>query len=793
MRRLVPALSRVSHVELDGVRIRALVEPIAVTVEVVDDEHGFRIRRAPLPGVTELFDNGVAIKDGALCAVEDSALNADDISLLRGEGAFFGKARAVELATRIVPQLQAKVRVVVRTARLPRARKIAPRIVLETISDEGGDRLTVVPHLVYGDPVIARVVSGNLDVIDEREIPIRDSMEESRLVRDMTTRLGLRTNEARVFEGEAAIHFTAKLRGWATTGSGTAMFTPAASLVPTAESATGELSLRFATQDGKGATAESVLEAWNRGAGYVRLLDGGWGAVPRQWLAQHGDALARLLAERKEGEPIPAKLLPEVADICDSLGMECPDYFARLRDALAHVDSIPEASLPEDLTAQLRPYQRVGVNWLAFLRDHRLGALLADDMGLGKTLQTMCVLGRGTLIVCPTSVLYSWREQIARFRPGLRVSTYHGPQRALDTDVDVTLTSYAILRLDREKLCAVDWNTVVLDEAQTIRNPSSQVAQAAFALNAQHAISLSGTPVENSLDDLWSQFHFLNRGLLGSYTEFQENYGAAIRSGDISVARSVHSRVAPFILRRLKRTVATELPPKTEVVLECELDEAERTAYEAVLGGAKSEVLRLLDHDESVFSILEVLLRLRQACCHRGLLPGHSAESSTKVDLLLESLKQSSEMGHRALVFSQWTSMLDRIEPHLERAGISFSRIDGSTEGREDIVQRFQSPDGPTVMLLSLKAGGLGITLTSADHVYIVDPWWNPAVEDQAADRAYRIGQENPVIVHRLVAKDTIEERILELQQRKRSVMEAVVGGGGGAPLSRSEILELLS
>jgi SNF2 family DNA or RNA helicase len=227
-------------------------------------------------------------------------------------------------------------------------------------------------------------------------------------------------------------------------------------------------------------------------------------------------------------------------------------------------------------------------------------------------------------------------------------------------------------------------------------------------------------------------------------------------------------------------------------VLECELSDSERISYDAILGGAKSEVLRLLDQGEGIFSILEALLRLRQACCHQGLLPGHSAESSTKVDLLIESLKQSTGTGHRALVFSQWTSMLDRIEPHLVREGISFCRIDGSTEERGDIVELFQREDGPSVMLLSLKAGGLGLTLTSADHVYIVDPWWNPAVEDQAADRAYRIGQQNPVIVHRLVAKDTIEERILELQSRKRALLDAAVGGPGGGSLTRTEILDLL-
>lgn len=792
MRRLIPALSRVSHIELDGTRTRALAEPLAVTVEVIDDEQGFRVRRAPIPGVSEIFENGVALRDGALCGIEDSALSSEDIALLRGDGTVFGSARAIELATRIIPQLQSKVQVVVRTARLPRARRVAPRIVVETVTDPSGESLTVIPHLVYGEPSIARLVQGALEITDTREIPIRDPLEEARLIREVGSQLSLRVSEARVFHGEAAVRFAEKLRGWTTTGDGATLFTPAASLLPMARSLAGELEIRFEAPGAGAASADSVLAAWQQGAGFVRLLDGGWGALPRAWLVEHGDALARLLAERVDGAPISARLLPEVAGICDSLGIECPDYFSRLRSALADIDSIPDAPLPRDLTASLRPYQRAGVNWLSFLRDHQLGALLADDMGLGKTLQTLCVLGSGTLIVCPTSVLYSWREQISRFRPSLRVSTYHGPKRKLERSLDVILTSYSILRIDRELLCEVPWATVVLDEAQTIRNPMSQVAQAAFQLRAPHTISLTGTPIENSLDDLWSQFHFLNRGLLGGYQEFQDTFGSGSRAQDTECARKLHGRVAPFILRRLKRDVAKELPPKTEVVLECELSDSERVSYEAMLGAARSNVIRLLDQGEGTFSILEALLRLRQACCHQGLLPGHTAESSTKVDLLVDSLRQSITAGHRALVFSQWTSMLDRIEPHLGRAGISFCRIDGSTEDRGEIVQLFQDVEGPAVMLLSLKAGGLGLTLTSADHVYIVDPWWNPAVEDQAADRAYRIGQQNPVIVHRLVAKDTIEERILELQDRKRGLLSAAVGGGTASTLSRTEILELL-
>jgi SNF2 family DNA or RNA helicase len=371
---------------------------------------------------------------------------------------------------------------------------------------------------------------------------------------------------------------------------------------------------------------------------------------------------------------------------------------------------------------------------------------------------------------------------------------YHGARRELEKDADITITSYALLRRDIDLIVENNWELVVLDEAQMIRNPESQVAQAAHLIKAKKKISLSGTPVENSLDDLWSQFKFLNPGLLGSYHEFQTRFAAPIQNGAIHQAAELRKRVMPFVLRRLKKEVATELPPKTEVILECELSEKEKVVYQAILGAVKSQVDKLLATGGGVFSALEALLRLRQASCHLGLLPGHGeVVSSSKVDLLMDSLVASRAQGHRALVFSQWTAMLDFIEPRLNEVGISFSRIDGSTEGRGDIVDRFQADDGPHVMLLSLKAGGLGLTLTAADHVYIIDPWWNPAAEDQAADRAYRIGQRNSVIVHRLVAKDTVEERILKIQEQKRALMAAALGGEGTLSLSRDELMSLLA
>jgi SNF2 family DNA or RNA helicase len=537
-----------------------------------------------------------------------------------------------------------------------------------------------------------------------------------------------------------------------------------------------------------------MLLAWRQGSSYLQLAGGaGWAKLPTEWLREHGAALERFIAAVGEKEFAPGRLISEVGELCDSLRIEPPEYFKRLKSGLAEVESIPDAELPRDLRADLRKYQRTGINWISFLHRHGLGALLADDMGLGKTLQALCVVSGRTLVVCPTSVLASWRQQIELFRPSLTVSVYHGSRRELAQDVDVILTSYALLRLDIDRLIETEWDLVVLDEAQTIRNPSSQVAQAAYRLRAKKRLSLSGTPVENSLDDLWSHFRFLNPGLLGDYQQFQQRFVQPIELGQVGPTQELRKRSMPFIMRRLKRDVASELPPKTEVVLECELSDRERIVYESVLGMIKDDVLEALDSNRGVFSVLEVLLRLRQACCHIGLLPGHQADSSSKIDLLIESLQGSKAHGHRALVFSQWTTLLDRIEPHLERHSISFCRIDGSTADRGDLVNSFQSPDGPDVMLLSLKAGGLGVTLTAADHVYIVDPWWNPAAEDQAADRAYRIGQNNPVFVHRLVAKDTIEERIIQIQQEKRALLAAAIGESGSLALSREDVLRILA
>jgi SNF2 family DNA or RNA helicase len=378
-----------------------------------------------------------------------------------------------------------------------------------------------------------------------------------------------------------------------------------------------------------------------------------------------------------------------------------------------------------------------------------------------------------------------------RFRPELSLCLYHGPRRALDPEANLTITSHALLRLDRETLGAIDWDAVVIDEAQAIRNPETDLARAAYALRATFRMSLTGTPIENRLVDLWSQLHFLNPGLLGGRSDFEDRYVRPIERGESESLLRLQERIRPFFLRRLKSEVAPELPPRTEITLHSELDATEQEVYETVRLAARRDVLSKLEKKGGALAALEALLRLRQAACHPALVPGQEASTSSKTELLLTSLETAASEGHKSLVFSQWTSMLDLLEPHMKAHGLPFLRLDGSTRDRGEVVERFQKDAGTSVFLISLKAGGTGLNLTAADHVFLFDPWWNPAVEQQAFDRAHRIGQTKPVFVHRLVTTGTVEERILALQKEKRALAD-VATGTAPVSLTREDLLRLL-
>ena len=329
------------------------------------------------------------------------------------------------------------------------------------------------------------------------------------------------------------------------------------------------------------------------------LQDGsGWASLPTDWLEKYGHRILNLLEAKSSDGKLPVYARPELASLCEELNTPCPPEFSRLRAQLDSFSGISRASLPADLTATLRPYQQHGVDWLTFLKANGLGALLADDMGLGKTLQAMCTFKGRTLVVAPTSVLPNWQKEIARFRPKLSVAVYHGPDRKLDAKASITLSTYAILRLDIEKLEQIEWDIAVLDEAQNIKNPESQVAQAAYRLKSDFRVALTGTPVENRLENLWSLFHFLNPGLLGGRSSFQQVYSVQSIQREPARAEALRAKIKPFVLRRMKQEVAPELPPRTDVVLYCELEPSEREAYDAVRASTRKEVLEALAHKE---------------------------------------------------------------------------------------------------------------------------------------------------------------------------------------------------
>jgi superfamily II DNA or RNA helicase len=468
----------------------------------------------------------------------------------------------------------------------------------------------------------------------------------------------------------------------------------------------------------------------------------------------------------------------------------------------------------------LRPYQKHGVGWMRFLRENGFGGVLADEMGLGKTLQVLAHLSspgripagpaRPSLVVCPTSLVHNWAAEAARFTPGLRVLVLSGPQRHREFGKipghDLVLTSYALIRRDSDHYREHRFDTVVLDEAQHIKNRDTQNAKAVKSIRADHRLVLSGTPLENSVLDLWSLFDFLMPGYLGSADDFRDRYEVPItKERDKASMARLGKRIRPFLLRRLKRDVVKELPAKLEQVSYCDLTPSQAEVYAQVLAATRRQVDDAVGAQglaKSRMVILTALLRLRQVCCDLRLLEAKDAESpskkspeeSGKFQMFGELLDEILDGGHRVLVFSQFTRMLGLLREELERREVSYCYLDGSTQDRAGEVRKFQEDSGPPVFLISLKAGGVGLNLTGADTVVHFDPWWNPAVEDQATDRAHRIGQTRVVSSYKLITRGTVEEKILTLQQRKRDIIGATLTGEEAftESLSWEEIRELL-
>jgi superfamily II DNA or RNA helicase len=476
------------------------------------------------------------------------------------------------------------------------------------------------------------------------------------------------------------------------------------------------------------------------------------------------------------------------------------------------VAEIPEAPVPAGFTATLRPYQQHGVNWLQHLRENGLGGLLADDMGLGKTAQTIAHiaieheggrLDRPALVVVPTSLVPNWTAELARFAPHLRVVVLHGldrHERRRDlTGVHVVITTYTVLARDIEDMVKLAWHMVVLDEAQAIKSPTAKATHAVCRLETRHRLCLSGTPIENNLGELWSQFAFLMPGLLGQRKSFNRRFRTPIeKDGDPVRRRQLAARIRPFILRRSKSAVATELPPKHTILRRITLAPDQRELYEtirATMHERVSQGIAARGVAQSHVLVLDALLKLRQVCCDPRLVKLPSARltgTSSKLDDLLEMMAEMIAEGRRILLFSQFTSMLDLVKPALAAAGIPFVELRGDTANRAEPVRAFEAGEVP-LFLISLKAGGRGLNLTSADTVIHYDPWWNPAVEDQASDRAHRIGQTRSVFVYKLIAADTVEERIVELQERKAALASLALSEDGMAmPAMDAEDIDFL-
>jgi superfamily II DNA or RNA helicase len=811
LRGLVKVLAGATEVYLEDRHVQVSEEEILPQARVEDDGPGLLLRITANPRVSQVLPGGLVLCGDTLHLLGETDLTGFRLERLPHLQQFAPSALG-ELSTRVLPALRKRIPVEVATTRLPGVQRgERPRLLIDL--GHRGHALSVLPTLVYGDPVRARIDGGRLVHLGGA-VPVRDEDAEQRLVHALRDQLNLLPGRRTQFEGAEAARFLERLATFQAEVVGDAApdLRRRAELIPRLElhsrPVTGQslpetsFALQFevrregdAGSDAGPATvpAAAVLRAWRDGLGLVPLGDGGFAPLPVDWLERHGHLLRELLAAQDDAQVLAPHALPQLASLCDALEQPAPPALAQLKPLFEQFDALPPAALPGDLTATLRPYQRRGVDWLAFLRDAGLGAVLADDMGLGKTLQALAAVATPALVVAPTSVMYNWAQEVARFRPGLRTCLYHGARRAIDDGADIVITSYALLRLDVERLTGRTWNTVILDEAQAIKNPESQAAQAAFQLRAGFRVAMSGTPVENRLDELWSLMHFANPGMLGGRSDFRTFTAGPIESGDEAARARLRQRIAPFLLRRRKREVAPELPPRSEAVLRVELDERERSIYDAVRAATRADLVRILAEGGNVMAALEALLRLRQAACHPALVPGQTAAGSSKIERLLAALDTAAADDHKALVFSQWTSFLDLLEPHLVGAGLPFCRLDGATRDRAAVVESFQDPAGPPVMLVSLKAGGTGLNLTRADHIFLLDPWWNPAVEDQAADRAHRIGQERPVFVYRLVAQDTVDERILELQQRKRNLVDVALGEADrAAQLTRDDLLALL-
>jgi superfamily II DNA or RNA helicase len=554
-----------------------------------------------------------------------------------------------------------------------------------------------------------------------------------------------------------------------------------------------------------------LLSALKRKENTIRLDDGSYGMLPEEWLSKYGTLVSlgaakgdHLRFNRSQAGFLDALLAASPEASCDEL-------FERVRNELRGFNGVAASDPPPGFQGVLRPYQKDGLGWLHFLNRFKFGGCLADDMGLGKTIQVLALIEERrllrtagsadrpppSLVVMPRSLIFNWRQEAERFTPAIRILDHTGGERVRGyehfDDYDVIFTTYGTLRRDACFFKEKTFDYIILDEAQAIKNATTESAKAARLLQGHYRLALSGTPIENHIGELWSLFEFLNPGMLGTASVFKGTAGKIDEQEQTLLAQALR----PFILRRTKAQVAQDLPEKLEQTLFCELEDSQRALYNELRDHYRNTLLKRIEQEgiqKSKIHVLEALLRLRQAAIHPGLVDrARSHEPSAKLDMLLPQLSEVLEEGHKALVFSQFTSMLGILRERLDEDGIAYEYLDGQTQDRAGPVERFQKNPDSKLFLISLKAGGLGLNLTAAEYVYLLDPWWNPAVEAQAIDRTHRIGQTRSVFAYRLIAKDTVEEKVLALQETKRKIAESIISEDNSVLRDlRPEDLEIL-
>jgi hypothetical protein len=524
---------------------------------------------------------------------------------------------------------------------------------------------------------------------------------------------------------------------------------------------------------------------------YVRLSDGSLGILPAEWLERftrmfrHGEVKGENLKISNRKFLIVDELFASISEL------EIQKDLQEKKKKLKAFNAIKKVKVPAVIQAELRHYQKEGLNWLNFLDEFQWGGILADDMGLGKTLQILTFLAsqkskKPSLIVVPTTLMFNWENEIQKFCPTMKAYFHYGPNRGKNSRVfkghDVVITTYGMVTNDIEWLKEVEFYYLIIDESQAIKNPQSLRFKSVCLLKARNRIALTGTPIENNTFDLYAQMHFVNPGLLGNVKSFKEQYSQPIdRDGDSIRAAELRTVISPFIIRRTKEQVATELPPKTEDVIFCTMEPEQRKVYDAFRNKYRDMLMGKIDEDgleKSKIYVIEGLMKLRQICDSPELLPGEEnyGSSSIKVEELMRNIEEKTG-NHKIVVFSQFVSMLKIIQKKLDHDSVLYEYLDGksSKKSRQKSVERFQEDEKCRVFLISLKAGGTGLNLTAADYVFLVDPWWNPAVEEQAIDRTYRIGQDKKVFAYRMICKDTIEEKILNYQKKKKAIAADII------------------